>query len=60
MKKRKLKKWVVWCLVAIDTVALLVASSECEDMTMFVVSHIIACAVFAICSYILLKNSKEE
>ena len=59
MKQRKLRSWVVWTLIVIDTIALLVATSECEDMTMFVVSHIIAILVFAITSFILLKNSQK-
>ena len=59
MKKKRLRKWVVWTLIAIDTIALLVASSECENMTIFVVSHVIAAIVFAVCSYILLKNSEK-
>ena len=60
MKNRKLKKWVVWCLIAIDTIALMVACSECDNQLLFVVSHLIAMAVFAICSYILLVNSNKD
>lgn len=59
MKNRKLRKWVVWTLIAIDTIALFIACSECEN-ELFIVSHLVAMAVFAVCSYILLVNSNKD
>ena len=60
MKNRKLRKWVVWTLIAIDTIALFVACSECENELLFIVSHLVAMAVFAVTSYILLVNSNKD
>ena len=60
MKDRKLRKWVVWTLIAIDTIALFVACSECKNTFLFIVSHLVAMAVFAVCSYILLVNSNKD
>lgn len=60
MKNRKLRKWVVWTLIAIDTIALFVACSECKNTFLFVVSHLVAMAVFAVTSYILLANSLKD
>ena len=41
MKNRKLRKWVVWTLIAIDTIALFVACSECKNTFLFIVSHLV-------------------
>lgn len=60
MENRKLKRWVVWCLIAMDTAALFVMASECDSTLLFVVSHLLAGAVFALCSYILLVNSNKD
>lgn len=59
MKKRRFKKWVVWTLIAINTLSLFVMGSDCEDMILFVISHIIAVLTFSGSSYLLLKNSEE-
>lgn len=60
MEKRKLRKWVVWTLIVIDTIALFVSCSECENELLFIVSHLVAMAVFAVTSYILLANSLKD
>lgn len=56
MKKRRLKRWVVWLLTIISTLAFIIMASDCEDMSIFIISHIIATLVFVFCSYVLIKN----
>lgn len=60
MKRRKLKKWVVWLLTGIGTIAFLVMASECEITWLFVVSKIISAIVFSLCSYVVLKEVQNE
>ncbi len=54
--KRRLKRWVVWLLTIISTLAFFIMASDCEDMTVFIISHIIAALVFGLCNYVLIKN----
>lgn len=56
MKKLKLKNWVKNTLVIINLIAFLVMASECEDLGLFLISHIVAATVFCINSYILIKH----
>lgn len=56
MKKRRLKRWVVWLLTIISTLAFIIMASDCENTSTFIISHIIAALVFALCSYVLIKN----
>ena len=60
MKKRRLKKWVRITLVIISVIAILVGISECENMTLFIISHIIAIVLFLVCSLILIKDMNKE
>lgn len=55
MKKRKLKKWVEYTLVTINAFMFIIMASECEDLKIFITSHVIALIIFAFNSYILGK-----
>ena len=57
MKKRRLKKWVVNTLIIINFMAILFMSADCDDMTLFIVSKIIALVIFAFNNYLLFKHS---
>jgi len=46
MKKMRLKKWVEVVLGIIAFMAFCVMCSECDDMTIFVISKIMAVIVF--------------
>ena len=59
MKKRMLKKWVVYLLRTIFVLSLLVGASECEDMKLFLISHIVAVATMTLSGYALLKNMER-
>lgn len=54
--KKRLKRWVVWLLTIISTLAFIIMASDCEDLSIFIISHIIATLVFGLCSYVLIKN----
>lgn len=56
MKKRRLKKWVRYTLGFICLGAILVGTSECEDIKVFMISHIIACIVLFVFGSILVKD----
>ena len=60
MKKRKLKKWVVWLLRILFILAFIVAASDGGTMEQFVISHIIAGIVLIGFGYILIKNMEVE
>ena len=51
----KLKKWVRQILVVIGLIALIVMASECDNTIVFILSHIIAGAIFTGCAITLLK-----
>lgn len=57
--KRRLKKWVVWLLAIISTLAFFIMASDCEDMITFIISHIIATLVFGLCNYVLIRNMED-
>lgn len=56
--RRELKKWVKNLLIIINLIMFLIMASECENLTLFFISHLIAATVFCINSYILIKNMK--
>lgn len=60
MKRRKLKKWVVWLLTGIGTIAFLVMASECTSTWLFIVSKIVSAIIFSLCSYVVLKEVQNE
>ena len=59
MNRLVFKKWVVWLLIIINTFAICIMGSECEDLTLFIIGHLIAGIVFVINSQLLLKYGKE-
>ena len=46
MKKIRLKKWVEYTLVSINTIMFFIMASDCESTLIFMTSHIIALGVF--------------
>lgn len=60
MKRKKLKKWVVWLLRILFIGSVLVGISEVEDMKVFIISHLIAAVVMALTGYVLVKEANNE
>ena len=58
--KRRLKSWVVWLLIIISTLAFFIMASDCENMTTFIISHIIAAIIFGLVNYVLIRNMEVE
>ena len=58
MKKLIFKKWVVNVLAIICFISILIMASDCENIKVFVISHIVALAVLTICSLLLKKYGK--
>jgi len=54
----KLRKWVVKTLVIINILTLCIMASECNSLSLFMVSHITALGIFAINSMILKKYGR--
>jgi hypothetical protein len=59
IKQRKLKKWVISTLAGINFLSLIVMGSDSKDLSVFIIVHIIAVAVFILSGYILLKNDRD-
>lgn len=59
MKKRKLKRWVKNILKVFCALAMLVGASECENLKVFLISHILAALVLTISGYLLIKNMED-
>ena len=58
MKKSwKFKQWVVNTLIIINFIAIMFMGVECDDMTLFISSKLIALLIFAINNYLLFKHS---
>lgn len=58
MKKRlKFKQWVVNTLVIINFIAIMFMCAEHDDMTLFILSKLIAVLIFAFNNYLLFKHS---
>lgn len=55
MKKLRLKKWVEYTLVSINTIMFFVMASDCESTMTFITSHVIALSVFSFNAYVLAK-----
>lgn len=58
MKKLVFKKWVTNTLLAICLISILVMASDCEDIKLFVTSHIIATGILILCAWLLKKYWK--
>ena len=59
IKQRKLKKWVINTLLGINFISLLIMGSESNNLSVFIIGHIIAVALFLLSGYILLKNDRD-
>lgn len=60
MKKRVLKKWFLYGLVGINIMALLVMTSECEDIKLFITTHLLSAIILITNSAIILKYAPKE
>lgn len=60
MKKRVLKKWVLYGLVGINIMALLVMTSECDDLKLFITTHLLSAIILIINSALILKYAPKE
>ena len=58
MKKLVFKKWVVNILFVICFISILVMASDCEDIKLFVISHVVATGVLVMCAWLLKKYWK--
>lgn len=59
VKERKLKKWVVNVLAGINFTSLILMGSETEDLSTFIIGHIIFAVIFIISGIILLRNMNK-
>lgn len=59
IKQRKLKKWVISTLAGINFLSLIVMGSDSKDLSVFIIVHIIAVAVFILSGYIIIKNERD-
>lgn len=57
MKKRHLKQWVVNTLIIINFITIMFMGADCDDMTLFISSKLIALLIFAFNNYLLFKHS---
>lgn len=60
MKRLVFKKWVMVVLGIIEFIAFIFICSDCEDLTLYMVSHLIAGIVFATTSMLLIKYGRKE
>lgn len=60
MKRTVLKNWVSYLLVGIMVLAFISLGGECEDMSIFVLSKVIAGAVMYVCYKILDKYASNK
>ena len=58
MKKFRLRKWVEYLLVVVAFLSFCIMGSECDDMMIFVISHIIATIIFVTSSSILISYGR--
>lgn len=60
MKRKKLKKWVVWLLRILFIGSVLLGFSDAGSMKAFIISHLIAAVVMALTGYVLVKEANNE
>jgi len=58
MKKQRLKKWVEVVLSIIAMLSVCIIGSDCEDLSIFVISHLIALIIFTLSIKVLVKYSR--
>lgn len=56
----RLRKWVRVVLVILSLLALIICASDCEDLHIFIVSHMLAIVVFIASTSILLWRCYNE
>lgn len=54
-KKYRLKRWVVWLLTLVNLLSLVVMGGESQSMKVFIISKLIAAAIFGLTTLILVK-----
>lgn len=57
--KKRLKRWVVNLIGVVNFTSLLLLGSEANNLSVFIIGHIIALVVFIISAYILIKNIND-
>lgn len=57
-KRLYIKNWIQVLLIIINVIAILIMGSDCEDLNLFITSHLLAGLVFGINSLILLKYGR--
>ena len=60
MKRKKLKKWVVWLLRILFIGSVLLGFSDAGNIKEFIISHLIAAVVMALTGYVLVKEANNE
>ena len=56
----KLRKWVRVILGIIATISFIIMASDCENTATFILSHLVACAIFALSTTTLIKYGIGE
>lgn len=59
MKKITIKRWLEVLIYIVITISLFVMGSECNDIKIFIISHLIALVVFIICVIIIALYGKK-
>lgn len=54
-KKRRLKKWFETVLIIINILAFIVLGSDSDSLSLFIVVHLVALAIFLFNNYLLYK-----
>ena len=55
MKKYKFRKWFSYLLGIIAFLSFCIMGSECDDLNVFIISHLIAGGIFALTSWLLIE-----
>ena len=59
IKKLVLKKWITFVLALINIVCFVIMASDVDSLKVFVITHCIACLIFAFNSMLLIKYGRE-
>lgn len=60
MRKRVLKDWVVMMLGFINILCVLIFFADCENTSIFCLTHIIALLIFVLNTILITKYGKKE
>ena len=58
-KKLVLKKWITFVLALINVICFVIMASDVDSLKVFVITHCIACLIFAFNSMLLIKYGRE-